>query len=126
MYLETCQLNKFGSNHKEIFKDVPMDNLYCLKYDDANFEKLRGYMTTDDYSYIRLDIFPCNNLTSNNTCKPREEIDKYLRNTYVEFRIQDLELTPQIYETPVQFERKDIQGLAFKNLYQTIYNCWKT
>jgi hypothetical protein len=32
-----------------------------------------------------------------------------------------LELTPQIYETPVQFERKDIQGLAFKNLYQTIY-----
>jgi hypothetical protein len=35
--------------------------------------------------------------------------------------MQDLELTPQIYNTPVQFERKDIKGVAFKNLYQKIY-----
>jgi len=121
MYLETCQLKNFGSNHKEIFKDVPLDNLYCLKYADGNFEKLRGYMTSNDYSYIQLDLYPCNNLTSNFTCKPKEELDLIFRNTYVEFKIQDLELTPQLYKTPVQFEKKDIQGLAFKNLYQKIY-----
>ena len=121
MNLETCQLNKFGSNHKEIFKDVPLDNLYCLKYDDAKFENLRGYITSNDYSFIQLDLYPCNNLTSNNTCKPKEELDKIFMNTYIEFKIQDLELTPQIYKTPVQFERKDIQGMAFKNLYQKIY-----
>ena len=121
MYLETCQLKNFGSNHKEIFKDVPLDDLYCLKYNDGNFEKLRGYMTSNDYSYIQLDLYPWNNLTSNFTCKPKEELDLIFRNTYVEFKIQDLELTPQLYKTPVQFEKKDIQGLAFKNLYQKIY-----
>ena len=121
MPLGECHLNNFGPNHREIFKDVELDNLYCLEYDESNFEMLRGYITTEDYSYIQLDIFPCNNLTSNYTCKPREDIDWIFENTYVEFRIQDLELTPQLYETPVQFERKDIQGVAFKNLYQKIY-----
>ena len=121
MPLGECHLNNFGPNHREIFKDVQLDNLYCLEYDESNFEMLRGYITTEDYSYIQLDIFPCNNLTSNYTCKPREDIDWIFENTYVEFRIQDLELTPQLYETPVQFERKDIQGVAFKNLYQKIY-----
>ena len=121
MPLGECHLNNFGPNHREIFKDVELDNLYCLEYDESNFEMLRGYITTEDYSYIQLDIFPCNNLTSNYTCKQREDIDWIFENTYVEFRIQDLELTPQLYETPVQFERKDIQGVAFKNLYQKIY-----
>ena len=27
----------------------------------------------------------------------------------------------QLYKTPVKFEKKDIQGVAFKNLYQKIY-----
>ena len=121
MYLETCQLNKFGSNHKEIFKDVPLDNLYCLKYDDENFEKLRGYFTSNDYSFIQLDLYPCNNLTSNFTCKPKEELDNIFLDSYIEFKIQDLELTPQFYKTPVQFEKKDIQGHPFKNWYQKIY-----
>jgi len=58
MYLETCQLKNFGSNHKEIFKDAPLDDLYCLKYNDGNFQKLRGYMTSNDYSYIQLDLYP--------------------------------------------------------------------
>ena len=32
-----------------------------------------------------------------------------------------MELTPQFYKTPVQFEKKDIQGHPFKNWYQKIY-----
>ena len=119
--LETCQLDKFGSKHREVFKDVPLDDLYCLKNDDANFEKLRGYMTSNDYSYIQIDFIPCNNLISNITCKPQEVLEPFFLNTFIEFKMQDLELTPQIYKTPVQFERKDIQGVAFKNLYQKIY-----
>jgi hypothetical protein len=118
---ETCQLNQFGSKYRKVFSDVPLDNLYCLIYDDKNSEKLRGYMTTNDYSFIQIDFIPCKNSTSNITCKPKEELDKIFLNTFIEFKMQDLELTPQIYKTPVQFERKDIKGVAFKNLYQKIY-----
>ena len=78
-----------------------MDNLYCLIYEDGNLEKLRGYMTTNDYSYIQIDFVPCNNLTNNNTCKPKKILEKIFLNTFIEFKMQDLELTPQIYKTPV-------------------------
>ena len=117
----TCQLNHFGSKYKKVFSDVPLDNLYCLIYEDNIIERLRGYMTTNDYSFIQIDFVPCNNLTNNNTCKPKEELEKIFLSTFIEFKMQDLELTPQIYKTPVQFERKDIKGVAFKNLYQKIY-----
>ena len=118
---ETCQLNQFGSKYRKVFSDVPLDNLYCVIYEEENIERLRGYMTTNDYSFIQIDFVPCNNLTNNNTCKPKEELDKIFLNTFIEFKMQDLELTPQIYKTPVQFERKDVKGFAFKNLYQKIY-----
>jgi hypothetical protein len=118
---ETCQLNQFGSKYRKAFSDVPLDNLYCVIYEEENIERLRGYMTTNDYSFIQIDFVPCNNLTNNNTCKPKEELDKIFLNTFIEFKMQDLELTPQIYKTPVQFERKDVKGFAFKNLYQKIY-----
>ena len=118
---ETCQLNQFGSKYRKVFSDIPLDNLYCVIYEEENIERLRGYMTTNDYSFIQIDFVPCNNLTNNNTCKPKEELDKIFLNTFIEFKMQDLELTPQIYKTPVQFERKDVKGFAFKNLYQKIY-----
>ena len=54
--------------------------------------------------------------------KPKEELDKIFLNAFIEFKMQDLELTPQKYKTPVQFERKEIKGVAFKNLYQKIYS----
>jgi len=71
MKFETCQLNQFGTKYRKVFSDVPLDNLYCLKYEDENLERLRGYMTTNDYSFIQIDFVPCNNLTNNNTCKPK-------------------------------------------------------
>ena len=122
MNFETCELKNFGTNHREIFKGVNMDNLYCLKYRDQNVDTLRGYQTQNDYSYIELNLYPCDNSTSNNTCKTKEEIQEYLAYTYIEFKIQDLELTPHIYKTPVQFEKKDIQGIPlYPNTHQTIF-----
>jgi hypothetical protein len=121
MKFVTCQLNQFGEKYRKVFSDVPLDDLYCLKYEDENIERLRGYMTTNDYSFIQIDFVPCKNSTNNNTCKPKEVLDSIFLSTFIEFKMQDLELTPQLYKTPVQFERKDVKGIAFKNLYQKIY-----
>jgi hypothetical protein len=75
---------------------------------------LRGYFTSNDYSFIQLDLYPCNNLTSNFTCKPKEELDNIFLNSYIEFKIQDLELTPQFYKTPVQFDKKIFKDILSK------------
>ena len=67
MKYETCQLNQFGTKYRKVFSDVPLDNLYCLKYEEENLERLRGYTTINDYSFIQIDFVPCNNITKNNT-----------------------------------------------------------
>ena len=116
---EICKLEKFGSHYKDIFKSVPLNKLYCLK---GINETLEGYMTSDIYSYFNIELRPCFNSSYNNyTCKPREIIDKYITSTLLEFKLQDIELTPHIYKSPVEFQRKDVQGVAFKNLLQNIY-----
>ena len=116
---EICKLEKFGSNYKDIFKSVPLNNLYCLK--EVN-EILEGYMTSDIYSFFRIDFHPCFNSSDNNyKCKPKEIIDQYITSTYIEFKLQDIELTPHIYKSPIEFQRRDVQGVAFKHLLQNIY-----
>ena len=117
--LERCKLEKFGSKYKDLFKNVNLDNLYCLKNINAT---LQGYMTSDVYSYFKIDFYPCHNSSENNfSCKPTEIIDRYITSTFIEFKMQDIELTPNVYATPVEFQRKDIQGVAFKHLLQNIY-----
>jgi hypothetical protein len=116
---EVCKLEKFGSKYKEIFRNVPLDNLYCLK---GINETLKGYMTSDVYSYYKILFHPCYNSTKNNfSCKPKEIIEKYITSTLIEFKMQDIELTPQYYNSPIEFQRRDIQGVAFKDLLQNIY-----
>ena len=116
---EICKLEKFGSKYREIFRNVPLDNLYCLK--GVN-ETLKGYMTSDVNSYYKVFFHPCYNSTKNNfSCKPKEIIEKYITSTFIEFKMQDIELTPQYYNSPIQFQRRDIQGVAYKDLLQNIY-----
>ena len=117
--LEKCKLEKFGSNYQEIFKNVPLDNLYCLKELNVTLE---GYMTSDVHSYFYVEFHPCfNSSNNNNACKPKETIDQYITSTSMEFKLQDIELTPHLYKTPVEFQRRDVQGVAFKDLFQNIY-----
>ena len=117
--LERCKLEKFGSKYRDFFKNVNLDNLYCVKELNATLE---GYMTSDVYSYFKIDFYPCHNSTKNNfSCKPTEIIDNYITSTFIEFKMQDIELTPNVYATPIQFQRRDIQGVAFKHLLQNIY-----
>jgi len=104
--LEVCKIEKFGSKYKEIFKEKPINNLYCLKEVDGTLE---GHFHYERYSFIYIQIFPCINLTQNNNhCKPLEVIDSYLNNTFISFYMQDVELTPTIYKEPVHVRDKEV------------------
>jgi len=117
--LEKCKLEKFGSKYKELFKDKQLNNLYCLS--EVNMT-LKGYSTYDEFSYFYLTFYKCNGTTKDGIpCQPSSEIDKYLYSNIVQFYMQDIELTPQIYSSPVQIREKHITGPIYKHLYQKIY-----
>ena len=115
--LEICNLAKFNPKYYDLFKDKPLENMYCPKEIDV---VLQGHTTYDVYSYFYVGFYPCVNTTTKQNCKPPEVIDQYLKNTYVCFKMQDIELTPQIYSTPVQLRGKEVNSPASKNLFQNI------
>ena len=53
--LERCKLEKFGSHYKEMFKDVPLENYYCLKEVNVSLD---GYKYSDIFSYFMIKFNP--------------------------------------------------------------------
>jgi len=115
--LEICNLAKFNPKYYDIFKDKPLKNMYCPKEIDV---LLQGHTTYDVYSYFYVGFYPCVNTTTRQNCKPPEVINQYLKNTYVIFKMQDIELTPQKFREPIQLRGKEVNSPASKNLFQNI------
>ena len=117
--LERCKIEKFGSFHREIFQNKPLNTFYCFKVMN---ETLMGHFSYDIYSLFYISFFPCVNTTENkNHCKPLEEIDYYLSNTFLTIQVQDIEMTPQFYNSPYLARNKDIYTKVGKKLFQEIH-----
>ena len=116
--VEICQLEKFGKKYRDIFKTKNLENLYCFKDMDALME---GHTTYDVYSYFQITFYPCVNTTENNNmCKSPEEIIAALGLSLVTVKIQDIELTPENYDKPIEVRGKELTSPAYLNLYQNI------
>ena len=117
--IEVCKLEYFDYRFRELFKDKPLNNLYCIKKINVTLD---GYTYSEVFSYFYVTFFKCYNQTKDGIpCKNSTIIDKYLETTALQFYIQDIELTPQNYKSPIQISQKIITGPAFKHLYQKIY-----
>ena len=117
--LERCQLEKFGSKFQHMFKDKDLNNMYCLGDIDVVLE---GYATSESYSYFEVNLYPCMGTTSDGTpCMPEPVLQAYLTKNNFMFKMQDIELTPQDYKSPVQEREKDISGPVYSDLKQQIY-----
>jgi hypothetical protein len=119
--VETCQLERFGSKYKDLFRDQPLNNLYCMKNVDFSLE---GYANLDRYSYINVKVYPCVGKTRDGTqdCAPISDIKKFFGANTIEFKMEDNLLSPEVYETPVEPQRKDINAPVFLTVYQKIYS----
>ena len=116
--VEVCKLEKFGEKYREIFKNKDLDNLYCLKEMDVDLE---GHTTYDVYSFFQITFYPCVNTTENNNkCKPIEQIEAALNYALITVKIQDIELTPENYDSPTEVRGKELSSPVYKNLYQNI------
>ena len=117
--LGPCKLENFGKYYQNKIVHNALDNLYCPELLE---DTLMGHFSYDEYSYLYVEFFPCINSTENNNhCKPEEEIDFYLRNTFVCFEMEDVELTPINYKKPVMERNQDIYFTVGKKLFQEIH-----
>ena len=122
--LEICKLEKFGKKFQDIFKNKKLENLYCLK--DVEKITLEGYSYLESQKYLQTLFYPCvgygKDINGNDIiCESPENVAKFFEKGQINFNIEDIELTPHLYDTPSQPLEKDITGPAFQTLYQQIY-----
>ena len=86
--VENCEIEKFAENYRNLFKDK-VGSFRCIK-------------TLDIMSFVRLEFYPCSNSSlNNNHCKPIKDIKDTLSKSYLNFIMEDIDLTPQKYNDPV-------------------------
>ena len=117
--LVPCNLNYFGSRYQNTFKDKKLDQLYC--FSDVEGLILEGYSNLNVYSYFDISFYRCVNETDGGICLPIEVIDEYLTAAQLSVTMQDIDLTPQDYESPIKEQEKDIPGPLYRDLHQEIY-----
>ena len=117
--LTKCTLDKFGKRFQPLFEDKNLDNLYCIK--DVE-ESLTGYSSLDEFSYYYIAIMPCVGMNpKGQTCKPIQDVTDFFQQTYLEFKMQDIVMTPKNYDNPSEPRNMDIQSPVFSFIYQKIY-----
>ena len=112
-----CNNNSFGENYKESFYNIEFNNAYCLK--DFNLT-LAGGDKYEKMSYIRIQIKPCKNGTSQYICKPKEIIDAYLTRGYLSIFIKDIGLNPENFNIPIIPTIQNIYTTIDKSIYKDI------
>ena len=118
--LETCKLDKFGEEYRDIFKNKSVEQLYCVTALD---QVLQGHITYDAYSYYYMRFFPCiNGKRNKNNCKPLSIVQNYLTQTFVTFKMENINLTPQIYDSPIALRDKEISANVGNNLFQDVHS----
>ena len=113
---ERCNENSFGENYKKLFIENELNNSYCLK----NFNlTLAGGYKYERFSYIRIRIYPCVNTTeNNNSCKPQEQIDKFMSSSYFSIILKDIGFNPSNFADPIIPTLQDIYTTIDKKIYK--------
>ena len=115
---EQCKIEKFGEKFRGIFSDK-IENLYCLSDVDVT---IQGHTTYDIYSFFYVEFYPCveGNKHGRTGCKDIDEIRKKIGSTMLTVKMQDIELTPQLYKTPIQLRSRELSAPVMENLYNNI------
>ena len=117
--VKRCDILNFGSNYRSLFENKQVNLSACIPIVN---KILRGNRTYDYYSYYLISFYPCVNSTKNNfTCKEPLTLTRLLTKFGINFKMQDIELTPQNYKNPIQYRMKELtlpsSNLLLSNVY---------
>ena len=118
---EICKLERFGKDYQDIFKDQPLENYYCIK--DFNKVVFEGYSNLERYSYFNVKFYPCVGTTKDGIpCYDYLTKLQFFTVNTVELKIQDNDLNPTDYKTPVLRRKLDMNSPVFLDLFQMVYS----
>ena len=82
---------------------------------------IQGHTTLDAYSYFLVNFHPCvNGVNGRTNCYPQSITSQYLASTGVSVKMQDIELTPQKYNSPIQVRTRELTAPVMDSLYNNI------
>ena len=95
-----CELNDFGDEYKKFTSSMNLNQYYCFKNFDIDFE---GYSSAENVTSIVVNINRCIGKTKNNDpCLTKDEIDLRIAGKNLIVFSEDHELTPYDYEKPTK------------------------
>lgn len=113
--LKSCAVE---ANNKNERMGTNFNNTMCLLNDTFTLE---GSIDDSVLKYLSLNVLPCNNQTSNNTCKSVEEINTYITTyplaKYFAVRYHNVKTDLNNYENPFQWN-SDIETQYLDNKIQ--------
>ena len=92
-----CELNDFHHDYQQFLTNYDLTNMYCIK--NLN-ETIKGIFQKNEYSFIFVELYQCQNITGKNKCKSQQEIDYYLNGTFLAIDYQDITIDPNNYTNP--------------------------
>ena len=118
---EKCNIDWFGPDYRDIFRDKPLDQYYCIK--DVSGMVLEGYSNLERFSYFNVKFFPCVGKTQKGEdCYPPSIVAKFFTVNTAELLIQSNDLNPEDYKTPIIRKEVDMNSPVFKDEFQLMYS----
>ena len=118
---DICNIDWFGPDYKDIFRDKPLEQYYCIK--DVSGMVLEGYSNLERYSYFNVKFFPCVGTSpSGKECYPPSIVAKFFTVNTAELLIQSNDLNPEDYKTPIIRKEVDMNSPVFKDEFQLTYS----
>lgn len=94
--IQSCKFEELSLD-KEDFDGIEVSKLYCLKNPTFHLE---GYQDERFFSYLQILVNPCNNKTSNGSCKSIEEIDSFFYDKIFSATFLNYQIDANNYENP--------------------------
>jgi len=118
---DICNIDWFGPDYRDIFRDKPLDQYYCIK--DVSGMVLEGYSNLERFSYFNVKFFPCVGKTQKGEdCYPPSLVEKFFTVNTAELLIQSNDLNPEDYKTPIIRKEVDMNSPVFKDEFQLMYS----
>lgn len=95
-----CQYEDLkDSMNESYFKTLQFEKAFCLDQKKFNIE---GYVDDSEYKFVQILVFPCNNFTSNGTCKTMEKIKSTVKNLIFSFFYRSIQIDANDYQNPLK------------------------
>lgn len=85
--------------NQSYFEVLQLNKAYCLQ--EKNFY-LEGFIDEFSWRFVQVFVYPCNNLTSNGTCKPAEQIKQISKGILISFIYESVQISANDYKNPLK------------------------